>query len=37
MLKPNGTPCFSAVSSVNSLDEEPVCTPCPPLNLVSTA
>src|SRR5260370_4915112 len=26
-LKPNGTPCLSAVSKVKSLLDEPVCTP----------
>ena len=28
--KPNGVPCFSAVMSVNSLDDEPVWTPVLP-------
>ena len=30
-LNPNGIPCLSAVSRVNSLEDEPVWTPsCPP-------
>ena len=34
---PNGTPCSRAVIRVNSLDEEPVCTPTPPSYGVFTA
>ena len=37
MLNPKGTPCFSAVTSVNILDDEPVCTPAPPSYALFTA
>ncbi len=35
--KPNGMPCSRAVMRVNSLDDEPVCTPAPPPYWLLTA